>query len=195
MMRLMYDFGAGARWGGGRGILNTQPAVRPVAAPALFPRVVQVMKDLLDMAARLLVPGGRLVYLLPCTTGFVAEELPVHPCLATIANCEERLTLSLSRRVIVMKKVRLGTSCCGAGPSVVVNNRHRRHCVHNFILARWPITTTTGSWSTPRWRTPIAPVAPPMQTLLPDYRQLGKTESVSGLVSRSLEVAWGPLRV
>jgi hypothetical protein len=70
----------------------------------------QVMKDLLDMSARMLVLGGRLAYLLPCTSVFTPDELPVHPCLATVANCEEKLTLSLSRRVIVMEKV--GSSTC-----------------------------------------------------------------------------------
>ena len=62
------------------------------------------MTELLDNAARLLNMGGRLVYLLPCTSDFILAELPVHPCLRLVANSEERLTIHLSRRLITMEK-------------------------------------------------------------------------------------------
>ena len=64
----------------------------------------QLMTELLDNAARLLNMGGRLVYLLPCTSDFILAELPVHPCLRLVANSEERLTIHLSRRLITMEK-------------------------------------------------------------------------------------------
>lgn len=66
-----------------------------------------VMRDLLDGAAEYLRIGGRLVYLLPI---FVEEydddKLPTHPCLRIIQNVEEKLTMKMSRRVIVMEKIK-----------------------------------------------------------------------------------------
>lgn len=66
--------------------------------------MLQVMADLLDMAAKMLVHGGRLVYLLPTTFEFCEEDLPQHPCLRVIANSEDKLTGTLSRRLITMEK-------------------------------------------------------------------------------------------
>lgn len=108
------------------------PMILQLIPARVFPLrpCTQVMKDLLDMSARMLVLGGRLVYLLPCTSVFTPEELPVHPCLATVANCEEKLTLSLSRRVIVMEKVR--NVRCATGPAVTVVCVPGTHPVHVF---------------------------------------------------------------
>ncbi len=73
---------------------------------AARPRTAQVMRDLLDMAARNLVVGGRLVYLLPSTSEYTDAEVPVHPCLAVEANSEQKLGQYFSRRLITMRKVR-----------------------------------------------------------------------------------------
>ena len=67
-------------------------------------RAGAVMQDLLDMAARCLVLGGRLAYLLPSTVHYRDEELPVHPCLTLRANAEQQLGLVLTRRCVVMEK-------------------------------------------------------------------------------------------
>jgi tRNA (guanine10-N2)-methyltransferase len=64
-----------------------------------------VMLDLLNMAASMLVVGGRLVYLLPCLVSFNSDdELPIHPCLKLIANSEQPLSQYWSRRLITMEK-------------------------------------------------------------------------------------------
>ena len=65
-----------------------------------------VMLDLLDMAASMLVVGGRLVYLLPCLVDFDSKnELPTHPCLKCVANSEQELSQYWSRRLITMEKI------------------------------------------------------------------------------------------
>lgn len=65
----------------------------------------QVMFDLLEFAARSLVLGGRLVFLLPVlATEYCDADVPSHPCLEVIANAENPLNLMLSRRMIVMRK-------------------------------------------------------------------------------------------
>ena len=65
-----------------------------------------LMADLIDTAARLLVEGGRLVYLLPVVIEEYDEsQVPQHPCLAIIANSEQRLSMKLARRLITMEKI------------------------------------------------------------------------------------------
>lgn len=69
---------------------------------------VEVMRDLLELAARVLVCGGRLVYLLPVDKNYVKNkhQLPSHPCLNLIADSglEQKLDRSWSRRLITMEK-------------------------------------------------------------------------------------------
>lgn len=64
-----------------------------------------MLTDLLDLAARMLELGGRLVYLLPTTYDFTDEDLPRHPCLAAVANSEQPLNQKMGRRLITMAKV------------------------------------------------------------------------------------------
>ena len=64
-----------------------------------------VLVDLLDLAARSLRIGGRLVYWLPTTYDFTDADLPHHPCLRTCANLEQPLTQKHGRRLITMEKV------------------------------------------------------------------------------------------
>ncbi|KAK9831589.1 hypothetical protein WJX74_001554 [Apatococcus lobatus] len=62
--------------------------------------------DLLDTAARLLIPGARLVYFLPSIPHLYQETiLPTHPALKMVANSEQILTQRYSRRLITMQKV------------------------------------------------------------------------------------------
>ena len=66
-----------------------------------------VMRDLLDLAARTLFVGGRLVYLLPCMRSeYREEDLPKHPCLEPVANSEQVLSSKMSRRLITLVKVK-----------------------------------------------------------------------------------------
>lgn len=97
----------------GSDALATAP-VSKTTGQAYNPRVwatriyeeVDVMADLLDRAARMLVPGGRLVYLYPTLReGHGPDLLPQHPCLALESDSEETLTLLLCRRIVVMVKV------------------------------------------------------------------------------------------
>ncbi|GLI63539.1 hypothetical protein VaNZ11_006528 [Volvox africanus] len=66
----------------------------------------ECLRDLLDLSARLLVVGGRLVYFLPATPGTYDEaDIPQHPALKLVANSEQILTSRYSRRLITMEKV------------------------------------------------------------------------------------------
>lgn len=65
----------------------------------------EVLRDLLDLSARLLKIGGRLVYFFPATPDTYKEEIPSHPALKLVYNCEQLLTTRYSRRLIVMEKV------------------------------------------------------------------------------------------
>ncbi|KAI2488815.1 hypothetical protein MHU86_25869 [Fragilaria crotonensis] len=69
--------------------------------------VSDVMADLLDMAARTLVLGGRLVYVIPSfSTDFSLEhDLPQHDCLVLVHSCYQPFTCELGRRIVTMKKV------------------------------------------------------------------------------------------
>lgn len=96
------------------GAAASAPPVSKTTGQAYNPRVwatrvyeeVDVMADLLDRAARMLVPGGRLVYLYPTLReGHSLEKLPHHPCLAVESDSEETLTLLLCRRIVTMVKV------------------------------------------------------------------------------------------
>ncbi|KAG2424414.1 hypothetical protein HXX76_014468 [Chlamydomonas incerta] len=75
--------------------------------PATQPYTLgECLRDLLDLSARLLVVGGRLVYFLPATPETYNEaEVPGHPALRLVANSEQMLTLRYSRRLVTMEKV------------------------------------------------------------------------------------------
>jgi tRNA (guanine10-N2)-methyltransferase len=64
------------------------------------------MADLLDLAARTLVIGGFLCYVIPSFREFDAEsDLPRHDCLELIHACYQPLGTDLGRRIVAMKKV------------------------------------------------------------------------------------------
>lgn len=68
--------------------------------------VSDVMADLVDMAARTLVMGGRLVYIIPSMQNFYPEsDLPRHPCLRIVHICYQPLSLELGRRMVAMEKI------------------------------------------------------------------------------------------
>ena len=65
-----------------------------------------VFDELLDFAAETLLMGGRLVYWLPVIQDeYNHDQVPRHPCLEIIANCEQPLSGKLARRLITMAKV------------------------------------------------------------------------------------------
>eukprot|EP00943_MAST-04B_sp_MAST-4B-sp1_P004796 g4796.t1 len=67
----------------------------------------EVMLDLLDLAATMLVLNGRLVYFLPVAVEeYTEHDVPKHDCLKLISNCEDRLGWKLARRLITMEKVK-----------------------------------------------------------------------------------------
>lgn len=68
----------------------------------------ELLKDLLDLAARHLQCGGRLVYFLPTIKSEIAFDhyIPSHPCLKLISFCEQSLTSYNYRLMIVMEKHR-----------------------------------------------------------------------------------------
>ena len=68
--------------------------------------VSDVMADLLTVAARTLVMGGRLVYIIPSFAEFDEEsDLPRHPCFKNAQICYQPLSLDLGRRLVAMEKI------------------------------------------------------------------------------------------
>jgi len=69
-------------------------------------RMGECLKDLLDMAGKMLTMGGRLVYFLPVAVDLYDEEkhVPSHPMLELVANSEQGLTQKWSRRLVTMRK-------------------------------------------------------------------------------------------
>jgi len=66
----------------------------------------QLLIDLLTFSAESIPPGGRLVFWLPVIRHEYKDEfLPSHPALKLVANCEQILSCSTSRRLLVMEKV------------------------------------------------------------------------------------------
>ncbi len=65
-------------------------------------RFDDLLDILLQFATTVLVPGGRLVYWLPTTPEYCDDDVPRHPMLELVHNCEQPLTTRMSRRLIVM---------------------------------------------------------------------------------------------
>lgn len=63
--------------------------------------------DLLNFANRYLRVGGRLVFWMPThITTYDERLLPTHPCFQMVANDEQQLNRTTSRRLITMVKIR-----------------------------------------------------------------------------------------
>lgn len=104
-----YGIRAGARKTGSRSE-NPRPVLdenRHDHIPQTKPYAVSdVMSDLLDMAARSLVMGGRLVYVIPSFADFSPDtDLPRHHCLELVHCCYQPLSIELGRRIVAMKKI------------------------------------------------------------------------------------------
>jgi tRNA (guanine10-N2)-methyltransferase len=106
-----YGIRAGARKSGSR---LDQP--RPVLEENRHDHIAQtrpynvadVMADLLDVAARVLVMGGRLVYVIPSfASDFdISKDLPQHDCLELVHLSFQPFTLELGRRMVTMRKIK-----------------------------------------------------------------------------------------
>jgi len=105
-----YGIRAGARKSGSR---SSNP--NPVPESERYTHIAQtkpyvvsdVMADLLDVAARTLVLGGRLVYIIPSMRDFNPEtDLPRHDCLKLIHVCFQSLQIEFGRRVVTMEKTK-----------------------------------------------------------------------------------------
>ncbi|KAH7288295.1 hypothetical protein KP509_31G020800 [Ceratopteris richardii] len=108
-----YGVRAGGRKSGGRKLLKgtKDPYIIPEekrkdhipsTAPYMFAECVH---DLLDIAARLLVMNGRLVFFYPVARGECYEDLyPKHECFTLIASSEQILSTRWSRCLLTMEK-------------------------------------------------------------------------------------------
>ena len=105
-----YGIRAGARKTGSR---LEQPRAVPeehrhdhIAQTKTYP-VSDVMADLLDVAAKTLVIGGRVVYIIPSMTDFdVESDIPQHECLKLLYICYQPLQIELGRRMVTLEKVK-----------------------------------------------------------------------------------------
>jgi len=104
-----YGIRAGARKSGKKGgvsySIDAEKRWDHVPTTQSYP-VEEVMLDLLHMSSRMLVIGGRLIYLIPTTYDFELSDLPRHPCLEILQVCEQPLSSRHGRRAVVMKKIR-----------------------------------------------------------------------------------------
>lgn len=66
---------------------------------------VDINDELLELAAQMLVPGGRLVFLLPAAVDASRDQLPFHPLLRRVYSSVEPLSFALSRLVVTMEKI------------------------------------------------------------------------------------------
>ena len=83
----------------------------------------EVVADLLMFAVKNLVRGGRLVYWLPTVTeDYTIDDLPTHPCMELVANCEQAFG-QWSRRLITMEKVADWDGEAALGPPTGDMNR------------------------------------------------------------------------
>lgn len=74
----------------------------PSTAPYTLPECVH---DLLDLAARLLVKGGRLVFFFPAARDECSLDFfPTHPCFTLRASSEQILSTRYSRCLLTMEK-------------------------------------------------------------------------------------------
>lgn len=68
-------------------------------------RFIDFLHGILQFAVQVLVVGGKLVYWLPTTPEYCEMDLPTHPGLRLLFNCEQPLTTRMSRRMITMVRV------------------------------------------------------------------------------------------
>ncbi|XP_075211721.1 tRNA (guanine(10)-N(2))-methyltransferase TRMT11 isoform X2 [Lycorma delicatula] len=68
--------------------------------------LAQILSDLLQFATNHLKLGGRLVTWVPVfRSDYNSDDLPQHPCLEMISNCEQILSQFTSRRLLTYEKI------------------------------------------------------------------------------------------
>lgn len=69
--------------------------------------LVECVHDLLDLAAKMLVMGGRLVYFYPVLRDEESPDptFPEHPCFKMLSTCGQILSFRYSRVLVTMVKV------------------------------------------------------------------------------------------
>ncbi|CAG9318208.1 unnamed protein product [Blepharisma stoltei] len=92
------------------GVRASSKKIKKDAVGTILPRDsyhgARVFEDLLNLAARLLRVGGRLVYLLPTIrNSYSKDAVPTHPLLKLVGNSENILSKKISRRLITMEKL------------------------------------------------------------------------------------------
>uniref|UniRef100_A0A2P2KHB2 Uncharacterized protein MANES_14G165200 n=1 Tax=Rhizophora mucronata TaxID=61149 RepID=A0A2P2KHB2_RHIMU len=109
-----YGVRAGGRKSGGRKLLKG--AVAPYSVPddkrtdhipSTAPySLVECVHDLLDLAAKMLVMGGRIVYFFPVLRDddTLETQFPEHPCFKLVAASEQILSTRYSRVLLTMVK-------------------------------------------------------------------------------------------
>lgn len=112
-----YGVRAGGRKSGGRKLL------KGVVGPYTVPEekrtnhipstgaysLAECVHDLLDLAAKMLVMDGRLVYFYPVVReddSSSSPSFPEHPCFKLIASCEQILSFRYSRVLLTMVKIK-----------------------------------------------------------------------------------------
>ncbi|GMP39145.1 hypothetical protein CsSME_00010100 [Camellia sinensis var. sinensis] len=110
-----YGVRAGGRKSGGRKLLKgvvgpyTVPDdKRTDHIPSTAPySLVECVHDLLDVAAKMLVMGGRLVFFYPILRedDTIDTNYPEHPCFKLVASCEQILSFRYSRVLLTMVKI------------------------------------------------------------------------------------------
>lgn len=110
-----YGVRAGGRKSGGRKLLKgvvdpyTVPDdKRTDHIPSTAPySLAECVHDLLDLAAKMLVMGGRLVYFYPVLRedDTIDTNFPEHPCFKLVATCEQILSFRYSRILLTMVKI------------------------------------------------------------------------------------------
>ncbi|PIA47671.1 hypothetical protein AQUCO_01400347v1 [Aquilegia coerulea] len=109
-----YGVRAGGRKSGGRKLLKgvidpyTVPDDKRLGhIPSTAPySLAECIHDLFELAARMLVMGGRLVFFYPVIRedGSSETHYPEHPCFTLVAACEQILSLRYSRHLLTMVK-------------------------------------------------------------------------------------------
>ncbi|XP_057417969.1 uncharacterized protein LOC130712146 [Lotus japonicus] len=110
-----YGVRAGGRKSGGRKLLKgiVEPYTVPddkradhIPSTAAY-SLVECVHDLFDLAARMLVMGGRLVFFYPVLRDddFSEIHFPEHPCFKLICSSEQILSSRYSRVLLTMVKI------------------------------------------------------------------------------------------
>eukprot|EP00753_Platysulcus_tardus_P004993 PLAT12816.1.p1 GENE.PLAT12816.1~~PLAT12816.1.p1 ORF type:complete len:478 (+),score=221.31 PLAT12816.1:78-1511(+) len=99
-----YGLRAGARKLAAKRVIPAEHIAGHITATQVY-AAEDVMADLLDTAARTLVLGGRLVFVMALLVPWSDADLPSHPCLRLVSACEQVLQRRLCRLVITMEKV------------------------------------------------------------------------------------------